>query len=102
ARDHGWTSMVENRTSSAGVTAVSWRRYYSLRNLVLVLRRDRRGAAALRMSLVAGLAKPLANLPLRPRRSWENLRLNLLALHHGWTGRAGKHLDPLDLPGWLR
>lgn len=102
ARDHGWASMVEDRTASPRVAAASWRRYYSLRNLVLVLRRNRRSGSALAMSVLAGVLKPLVNLPLRPRASWRNLRLNALALRHGWTGRAGKHLDPLDLPGWLR
>ncbi|MEZ5245424.1 MAG: glycosyltransferase [Acidimicrobiales bacterium] len=102
AREHGWTTMVEGRTASAAVDAPSWRRYYSLRNLVLVLRHDGRSGAALTMSLLAGIAKPLVNLPLRPRVGWRNLRLNLMALRHGWTGQAGKHLDPLDLPEWLR
>lgn len=102
AREHGWTSMVENRRSSRSVGQPSWRRYYSLRNLVLVLRRHERPIAALTMSLLAGLAKPIVNLPLSPRLAVRNLRVNLLALRHGWTGRAGKHLDPINLPGWLR
>lgn len=102
ARDHGWTSMVEGRSVSSTVEAPTWRRYYSLRNLVLVLRRNGRLGAALTMSLVAGIGKPVLNLPRRPRLGWRNLRLNLLALRHGWTGRAGKHFDPLDLPVWLR
>jgi glycosyltransferase involved in cell wall biosynthesis len=102
ARDHGWTTMVEGRTASGAVEVPSWRRYYSLRNLVLVLRRDGRTGAALTMSLLAGIAKPLANLPLRPRLGWRNLRLNLMALRDGWTGHAGKDLDPQDLPEWLR
>lgn len=102
AREHGWTSMVENRTAAGSVEPPTWRRYYSLRNLVLVLRRNGRPGSALTMSLLAGVAKPLVNLPRRPRTSWLNLRLNLLALRHGWTGRGGKHLDPLDLPSWLR
>ena len=102
AREHGWTHMVEGRAASATVERPGWRRYYSLRNLVLVLRRDGRTGAAAAMSAVAGIAKPLVNLPLHPRAAWRNLRLNLLALRHGWTGTAGKYLDPLDLPVWLR
>ncbi len=102
ARAHGWASMVEGRRASAAVEPPSWRRYYSLRNLVLILRRNGRPGAAASMSLLAGLAKPVANLPRRPAASWRSLRLNLLALRHGWTGHAGKHLDPLDLPAWLR
>ena len=101
ARTHGWTHMVEDRTASRSVDAPHWRRYYSLRNLVLVLRRNQRTGSAVAMSLVAGLAKPVINLPLHPRTSWRHLRLNLLALRHGWTGQAGKHLDPLDPPKWL-
>jgi len=101
ARSHGWTHMVENRTASRSVDTPSWRRYYSLRNLVIVLRRNRRTGSAAAMSVIAGVVKPVINLPLHPRRSWKNLRLNILALRHGWTGRSGKQLDPLDLPEWL-
>jgi len=101
ARQHGWTHMVEDRTASPSVDPPSWRRYYSLRNLVLVLRRNGRTGSAVAMSLVAGLAKPIVNLPFHPRTAWRSLRLNLLALRHGWTGHAGKHLDPLDPPKWL-
>ena len=102
AREHGWSSMVENRRTNASVTPPTWRRYYSLRNLVLILRRNGRSTAAIKMSLIAGIAKPIANLPIQPRTAWKNLRLNLRALLHGWTGQTGKYLDPLDLPGWLR
>ncbi len=102
ARDHGWTSMVENRRVDPVVRPASWRRYYSLRNLVVILRRNQRGVAAARMSLIAGIAKPLVNLPFRPRTAWKNLRLNVLALADGWRGHTGKRLDPLDLPTWLQ
>jgi GT2 family glycosyltransferase len=102
ARDHGWARMVEGRTASRAVEAPTWRRYYSLRNLILVLRRNKRTGSAIAMSLAAGVAKPIVNLPLHPRAAWRNLRVNLVALRHGWTGRAGKHFDPLDLPAWLR
>jgi len=102
AREHGWTSMVENRRVHAAVHPATWRRYYSLRNLVVILRRNGRGAAAARISLIAGIAKPLANMPFRPRTAWQNLRLNCLAIADGWRGHSGKRLDPTDLPGWIR
>lgn len=102
ARDHGWTSMVENRRVKASVSSPTWRRYYSLRNLIVVLRRNERSLAAAVMSVFAGVAKPLANLPFAPRLAARNLRINALALSHGWTGTTGKQLDPTDLPQWLR
>ena len=53
AREHGRESMVENRTVRAEVTEVSWRRYYSLRNLVIILRRNQRHkGAVLMLSLI--------------------------------------------------
>ena len=102
ARHHGYTGMVENRRTRKAIDAPTWRRYYSLRNLIIILRRDGRPLAALVMSLLAGLAKPLANLPLRPRLAVSNLRLNALAMYHGWRDKAGKSLDPTDLPKWIR
>lgn len=94
ARDHGWTSMVEGRRAKATVEAPTWRRYYSLRNLVVVLRRDRRHLAALSMSFGSGLAKPIANLVVHPRVAGANLRLNATALRDGWRSRLGKTIDP--------
>ncbi len=98
AREHGWAAMVDDRTTSATVTSPTWRRYYSLRNLIVVLRRDHRGVGAVTMSVVAGVAKPIVNFPRRPRVAWANLRLNLRAVRDGWTGRLGKTLDPRAAP----
>lgn len=102
ARELGRVAMVENRTVSASVSPATWRRYYSLRNLIIVLRRNDRAGAALSMSLLAGIAKPLANLPVQPRLACKNLRLNALALSHGWRMQSGKSFDPVGLPEWLK
>lgn len=102
AREHGLSEMVEPGRPAVGVEAPSWRRYYSFRNLVVVLRKDGRTIDALAMSLVAGLAKPTLNLAVRPRTAAANLRVNVAALHHGWRRRLGKHIDPAALPGHLR
>ena len=102
AREHGWTSMVENRRVDPVVRPATWRRYYSLRNLIVILRRNQRSAAAARMSVIAGLLKPLANLPFHPRTAWQNLRINAWAVADGWRGHTGKRLDPLNPPRWLR
>jgi glycosyltransferase involved in cell wall biosynthesis len=76
----------------------SWRRYYGLRNLIHILRSFGRTRTALRISLVRGIAKPLANLALRPQASLKYLRMNLRACRDGWTGRLGRTLEP-DLDG---
>lgn len=102
ARQLGLSSMVEGRRVSTSVSDATWRRYYSLRNLVIILRRNGRTSGALAMSVLAGIAKPLLNLPMQPRQALRNLRLNFVALRHGWQGETGKRLDPLDLPLWLR
>ena len=101
ARSHGWTSMVEGRRTEKTVAAPTWRRYYSLRNIIIVLRRNRRPLGAAILSIVAGLAKPLINLPLNPRAASANLRVNFLAISHGWRNKTGKVLDPADPPRWL-
>lgn len=94
ARTHNKVDKVENRTVSAAVAEPTWRRYYSLRNLVVLLRKHDRTMGALTMSLAAGVAKPVANLVRSPRLALANLKLNLLALKHGWTGQLGKTFDP--------
>lgn len=71
-----------------------WRRYYSLRNTIYVLRRYGHPAAAVRVTLVRGLAKPLANLPIAPRSAVAHLRLNGKAIRDGWTGRLGRRIEP--------
>ncbi len=94
-------SSIGRKRIGLSVERPTWRRYYSLRNLIAVLRRDGRGLDALVVSLVAGIAKPVLNLVVSPRVAMSNLRLNTLALRHAWTGRLGKQIDPEDLPDLL-
>lgn len=72
----------------------TWRRYYSLRNLVWILRETGRTRAALRITFVNGLAKPVANLPVQPRAALRHLRLNLAACRDAWTNRMGRTIEP--------
>jgi GT2 family glycosyltransferase len=72
----------------------NWRDYYSLRNAIFILRRFRHRGTALRVTLVQGLAKPIANLPLSPVLAMQHLRTNLRAIGHGWTGRMGRRVEP--------
>jgi GT2 family glycosyltransferase len=72
----------------------SWRRYYALRNLIYILRLHRRRGAALRVTLVRGLAKPIINMAVRPRLGTRHLALNFRASRDGWLGRMGRTLEP--------
>jgi GT2 family glycosyltransferase len=77
----------------------SWRRYYSLRNLIQILRESGHGLAAARVSLTRGVLKPLANLLVSPRRAIVSLRLGWRAVYDGWAGRTGRTLEPGTVGG---
>ena len=79
---------------SLTVTAVGWRRYYSLRNLVRVLLDRGSVVGAIRVSAVVGVAKPLVNLVRTPGSAVRHLRLNLRALFDAWSGRIGRTIEP--------
>ena len=72
----------------------SWRRYYSLRNLILILRRLGLHRTAVKVSLGRGFAKPVVNLFLGPRNSWATLGLSLRATRDGWIGATGRTVEP--------
>ena len=86
----------EKRASrgSLGVATASWRRYYSLRNLIYILRRIDKGTTAVGVALIRGFLKPLLNLPFHPGGAWDNLRLNRRAIRDGWSGRMGRTVEP--------
>jgi GT2 family glycosyltransferase len=79
---------------SRSLSPLTWRRYYSLRNAIYILRSHGRMGSALRVTLVRGLGKPLANLPLSPGQAVRQLRLNLKACRDAWTGRMGRRVEP--------
>lgn len=79
---------------STTLAAVSWRRYYSLRNIIHILRSRGRTAGAMRVTAVHGFGKPLANLPLAPRAAIEHLRVNAAACRDAWIGRMGRTVEP--------
>lgn len=73
---------------------LNWRRYYSLRNVIFILRSHGKLGTAARVTLVKGIGKPLVNLLLDPRAGWRHLALNVRAIRDGWTGRMGRTLEP--------
>lgn len=94
AREHGVGHMVDGRRASARSAPPTWRRYYSLRNLIVVLRDHGELRGALVMSVVAGVVKPVLNLVRNPRVAAANLSMNARALLDGWRGRLGRTISP--------
>lgn len=81
-------------SNTVRVGETTWRRYYSLRNLILILRGFGYGFAALRVSAVRGLGKPIVNLLTSPRAASRQLALGARAVKDGWMGKTGRTLDP--------
>lgn len=79
---------------SMGLDAPTWRDYYSLRNLIFILRRFGHPWTAIRVTLERGLAKPLWNLPRHPSWAARRLRVNAAAIRDGWAGHLGKRVEP--------
>jgi hypothetical protein len=72
----------------------SWRDYYGLRNLVFLLRKAGLTSTAIRVTVIAGVMKPLLNIPMAPVRSLKRLNLNFRACRDGWMSRMGRTIDP--------
>jgi glycosyltransferase involved in cell wall biosynthesis len=83
-----------NRFPSSVLDQPSWRRYYSLRNVIWILRQHGRDLTAAKLALLGGVGKPLANVVRAPRLATRHLRLNWEALRDGWTGRMGRTVEP--------
>jgi len=74
---------------------VNWRRYYAVRNEIVLARRHARWPTAARVTLQRGVAQVLARLALRPRRGVTDLGLTAPAILDGWAGRLGRgRIDP--------
>lgn len=72
----------------------TWRRYYSLRNLIVLLLRYGSRSAAASLALQVGLFKPLARLPMQPRLALAHLRLNCRAIRDAYARRLGRTVSP--------
>ena len=78
---------------SRSLSELTWRRYYALRNLICILRDCGSTRAALRVTLVTGVVKPLAN-PRDLRHALRHLHQNLRACRDAWTRRMGRTMEP--------
>jgi GT2 family glycosyltransferase len=82
---------------AGGRTALAewnWRRYYSLRNLIVILLRQRHWLSVLRVALGRGIAKPLLWLPRKPSWAIRHLRYNTVAIYDALAGRMGRTVPP--------
>lgn len=75
----------------------SWRRYYSVRNLILILRRRDQWLGVIAV-VTRSLAKPVANIPRDPGRAYAHLRLNARAVWDGLRGNSGRTVEPNPKP----
>lgn len=75
---------------------VSWRRYYSLRNDIVLARRYGGSLVALKVSLLRGVAQALLRLLAHPADGLSDCRLTAQALADAWRGRLGIRVDPLE------
>jgi hypothetical protein len=73
----------------------TWRRYYSLRNLIYILRKQGHHAGAARLA-ARGLGKPVYNLPRTPRLAARHLALNSRAIVDAYRGRMGLTVSPVS------
>lgn len=78
---------------SRALDDTSWRRYYSLRNMIYILRKQGAGAGAARLA-ARSLAKPVANAPRQPGQAWRHLVFNARAITDAYRGRMGRTVEP--------
>lgn len=79
---------------SRSLQPLSWRRYYSLRNMMWILREHGRPVVAARVGLRATVVKPLYNLPRQPRLALAHAAVGARAMRDSFTGRLGRTIEP--------
>lgn len=80
---------------------VTWRRYYSLRNHIVVVRELYGLGPAIRLSLQVGILKPLYNMISAPRLGAQHLVLGMRAILDAFCGRLGEQVKPTVHEGKL-
>lgn len=71
-----------------------WRTYYTLRNLIVILRRHASPSAVAITMLLQGVGKPLVNLILRRRSALPQCRMAWSAVRDAFMGRSGRTVTP--------
>jgi glycosyltransferase involved in cell wall biosynthesis len=73
---------------------IHWKRYYTLRNTIYILRLHGHPLVAVEVAAMRGIAKPLVNLPLTPILAARHLGLNARACFDGFVGNMGRRVEP--------
>lgn len=94
AREHHDRLGRAHGTPSVRARLAPWRRYYTLRNLVFMLRWHGRHLTAARVAAVRGLGKAAAVSVRHPRRARVELGVAWWAVRDGWVGRLGRRMEP--------
>jgi GT2 family glycosyltransferase len=81
--------------------SVGWRRYYALRNIIVISREYCGPITTLRVTLVRGFLKPLLNMLVEPSNALRHLRLNTRAVVDAYRGRMGRTVEPRLVGGEL-
>jgi GT2 family glycosyltransferase len=81
-------------TMSVAMSQAPWRRYYTLRNLIDILRRHDRTLLAARVALTRGVGKAGVHFVRQPTTGWPVVKLTARALVDGWRGRLGRTVEP--------
>ena len=83
---------------SSVMRLATWRRYYTMRNLVHLLRKQGLDRVAIRRAVAAGIAKPMVNAPRRPVESMAQLSAGVRGALDGWFDRLGRRVTPSEKP----
>jgi hypothetical protein len=88
-----WGNLGDGPRQSSTLVEPTWRDYYSLRNLVYILRKrgHHRGAARV---VARGLAKPVRDVPRSPVLAARHLALNSRAILDAYRERMGRTVSP--------
>jgi glycosyltransferase involved in cell wall biosynthesis len=91
-REH-WERPCVQTSPARRLGEVSWRRYYSLRNLIFLLRTRGHQMSAFRVASLH-IVKPLVNAPWQPRRAIHHLTMNARAIYDGYFAHMGLTVQP--------
>jgi GT2 family glycosyltransferase len=72
---------------------LSWRRYYSIRNLIYILRKRGHPISASKVT-ARSLLKPLYNIPHHPALAGQHLRVAMRAIADAYLQRMGRTVEP--------
>jgi glycosyltransferase involved in cell wall biosynthesis len=86
--------LVTRLRPALGLDGITWRRYYSLRNLLHILLIHGHQGTAAKIAAVRGVGKPVANVLVAPRSAADHLGWNRRAISDAFAGRMGRTVEP--------